>query len=326
MRNIAVIEGGFSLEKVISLKSAQTVLEHLDKSKYKVFRVRIDEDGWFYYNNGGEMSVVDKNDFSVKVEGEKICFDFAFIMIHGTPGEDGKLQAYFDMMKVPYSTCDQVLSTLTFNKFVCNRFLSELGFNVAEGAIVNRGADFDAEAIIAKVGLPCFVKPADGGSSFGITKVKKMEDLEEAVKLATQDGVGTQALIESFLEGQEVTNGVFRSRKGVQVLPVTEIVTENEFFDYDAKYTGQSEEITPARISDDLTQKIKDITGELYSTLNMTGIARVDYIIVKDQPYIIEINTVPGMSGESIIPKMAKVEGVALSTLFEEVIEVGMKS
>jgi D-alanine-D-alanine ligase len=322
MKNVAVIEGGYSHEKVISLKSSQTIIDHLDREKYKVYRVRIDEDGWFYYSNDGKMAAVDRNDFSSVINGEKVNFDFAFIMIHGTPGEDGKLQAYFDMMSVPYSTCNQVMATLTFDKFICNRFLSELGFDVAKAVVVNKGEPFDAELIIDKVGLPCFVKPADGGSSFGVTKVKSAAELPAAIELATQDGNGTKALIESFLAGTEVTNGVYRGRDGVKVLPITEIVSENEFFDYDAKYTGQSDEITPARISDEMTQKIKAITGKVYATLSMTGIARVDYIIVGDVPHIIEINTVPGMSAESIVPKMIRAEGITLSAVFDEVIEV----
>lgn len=326
MINVAVLEGGYSHEKVISLKSSQTVLEHLDKSKYNVYRVRIDSEGWFFYSNDGKLSPVDKNDFSFTLNGKKIQIDFAFIMIHGTPGEDGKLQAYFDMLRIPYSTCNQVLSTLTFNKFVCNRFLSELGIKVAKAAIVNKGASYNADEILDKVGLPCFVKPADGGSSFGVTKVKKKEDLAAAIELATQEGNGTKALIESFLDGVEVTNGVFRSRKGVKVLPITEIVSENEFFDYNAKYSGQSDEITPARLSDDMTEKVKEITRQVYELLSMTGIARIDYIIEGDQPYLIEINTVPGMSGESIVPKMAGVDGISLSELFDEVIQVAIQS
>lgn len=322
--NVAVVEGGYSHEKVISLRSSQTVIENLDKSRFKVYRIRIDLEGWFYYSNDGKMGVVDKNDFSIQVNGERIQLEYAFIMIHGTPGEDGKLQAYFDILKIPYSTCNQVLSALTFNKFLCNRFLSDLGFNVAEATIVSKGALYNAEEIVEKVGLPCFVKPADGGSSFGVTKVKRIEELDAAIKLATEDGNGTKALIESFLEGTEVTNGVFRSKNGVKVLPITEIVSENEFFDFDAKYTGKSDEITPARISDEMTEKVKSTTGRVYETLGMTGIARIDYILVKGEPYLIEINTVPGISSESIIPKMARVEGISLSDLLSEVIDVSL--
>lgn len=324
MINVAVIEGGYSHEKVISLKSSQTVIEHLDNTRYRVFRIRIDGEGWFYYSNDGNLVAIDKNDFSFHLNNEKIALDFAFIMIHGTPGEDGKLQAYFDMLGISYSTCNQVLSTLTFDKFICNRFLSELGFKVARAAIVSKGGAYDAEEIISKVGLPCFVKPADGGSSFGVTKVKSIEDLPEAIKLATNEGNGTKALIESFLDGTEVTNGVYRSKSGVKVLPITEIVSENEFFDFNAKYTGQSDEITPARLTDEMTRKVQSITGAIYELLGMTGIARFDYIIVGNEPFLIEINTVPGMSAESIVPKMARAEGISLSQIFDEVIEVAM--
>lgn len=324
MINVAVIEGGYSHEKVISLKSSQTVIEHLDKTQYQVFRIRIDAEGWFHYSNDGNLVAVDKNDFSFHINDKKIALDFAFIMIHGTPGEDGKLQAYFDMLGIPYSTCNQVLSTLTFDKFICNRFLSQLGFKVARAAVVSKKSAYDAEEIISRVGLPCFVKPADGGSSFGVTKVKSIGDLPGAIELATNEGNGTKALIESFLDGTEVTNGVYRSRSGVKVLPITEIVSENEFFDFDAKYTGQSDEITPARLTDEMTRKVQNVTGAIYELLGMTGIARFDYIIVGNEPFLIEINTVPGMSAESIVPKMARAAGIPLSKIFDEIIEVAM--
>lgn len=322
MLKVAVIEGGYSHEKVISLKSSKTIIDNLDPSKYRVYRIRIDAEGWFYYSNDGKMSQVNMNDFSIVVNGEKIDIEFAFIMIHGTPGEDGKLQAYFDMLNIPYSTCSQLLSTLTFNKFVCNRFLSQMGVSVAKAVLVAKGSQYNVDEIISQVGLPCFVKPADGGSSFGVTKVKKTEELAGAIELATADGNGTQALIESFLQGTEVTNGVYRRPFGIHVLPITEIVSENEFFDFNAKYTGQSKEITPARLSDDMTAKVKEQTRKVYSLLNMKGIARIDYIIVGEQPYLIEINTVPGMSAESIIPQMAKVDGISVMQLLDEVIEV----
>jgi D-alanine-D-alanine ligase len=324
MMTIAVIEGGYSHEKEISLKSAQTVHNHLDKSKYKTIRVRIDSDGWFAYTNDGKISPINKDDFSTNLGGEYIKFDYAFIVIHGTPGEDGKLQAYFDMMHIPYNTCNQLLSTLTFNKFVCNRFLSNFAVPVAKAVVVNRGETFDADKIINEVGLPCFVKPSDGGSSFGVTKVKEISQLKDAVNLATADGNGTQALIESFLQGREVTNGVYRNKEGIKVLPITEIVTSNEFFDFNAKYTGESEEITPAHLSEEMTLKIKGLTEKVYATLNMTGLARIDYIIVNDVPHLIEINTVPGQSAASIVPQMAKVEGIPLSVLFDEIIEMSL--
>lgn len=324
MMNVAVIEGGYSHEKEISLLSAQTVHTHLDASKYRTVRVRIDREGWFGYTNEGKMAPINKDDFSVRFEDETIKFDYAFIVIHGTPGEDGKLQAYFDMLKIPYNTCSQLLATLTFNKFVCNRFLSNFEIPVAKAVIVNRGEAFNQDEVISKVGLPCFVKPADGGSSFGVTKVKQISELKEAVNLATEEGNGTQALIESFLEGREVTNGVYKNAKGIQVLPVTEIITKNEFFDFKAKYTGESEEVTPADLSPEMTNRIQQMTKKVYATLNMTGLARVDYIIVNGEPTVIEINTVPGQSAASIVPQMAKVAGIPLCKMFDEIIEVSL--
>lgn len=321
MMNVAVIEGGYSHEKVVSLKSAQTVIEHLDRSKYQVFRIRIDNNGWFFYSNAGKLFTVDKNDFSVTMDGIKINFDFAFIMIHGTPGEDGKLQGYFELLDVPYSTCNHLLTALTFNKFVCNRLLADFGFHVAKAVMLNKEEPYDEDEIIQKIGLPCFVKPADGGSSFGVTKVKEKSQLADAIKFATEEGNGTQALIESFMEGTEVSNGVYKNKKGIQVLPITEIVSENEFFDFEAKYKGQSQEITPARIPDDMTIRIKGITEQIYDKMELTGICRIDYIIIGDQPHVIEINTVPGMSSESIVPKMARVEGISLEKLFDDVIQ-----
>ncbi len=322
---IAVIEGGYSHEKEISLLSAQTVHNNLNKDKYQTVRVRIDSDGWFGYTNDGKMEPIDRNDFSVNFDGKKINFDYAFIVIHGTPGEDGKLQAYFDMLKIPYNTCSQLLSTLTFNKFVCNRFLSNFGIPVAKAVTVNRGQAFSEDEILEVVGLPCFVKPTDGGSSFGVTKVKDKSELREAVILATAEGNGTQALIEEFLEGREVTNGVYRNEKGIQVLPITEIVTNNEFFDFKAKYTGESDEITPAPLTSEMTRRVKAMTEKVYATLNMTGLARVDYILVKDEPTVIEINTVPGQSAASLIPQMAAIEGIPLSVMFDEIIELSLK-
>ena len=325
MMKVAVIEGGYSHEKEISLLSAQTVHNNLDKSKYETIRVRIDGEGWFAYTNDGKMEPINRDDFSVTFAGIKITFDYAFIVIHGTPGEDGKLQAYFDMMEIPYNTCSQLLSTLTFDKFICNRYLSNFCIPVAKAVTVNRGQDFNEDEIINVVGLPCFVKPTDGGSSFGVTKVKDKSQLAEAIQLATAKGNGTQALIEEFLEGREVTNGVYRNKKGIVVLPITEIVTHNEFFDFKAKYTGESEEITPAQLSPELTQKVKLMTEKVYGTLNMTGLARVDFIIVNDVPTVIEINTVPGQTEKSLIPQMAAIEGIPLSTMFDEIIELSLE-
>lgn len=317
MLNIAVLEGGYSHEKVISLKSAQTVFQHLDRTKYNPVKVRIDDEGWYADYQGNRLEV-NRSDFSIA----GLQFDFAFIMIHGTPGEDGKLQAYFDMIGMPYSTCSHLASTLTFNKFVCNQYLRNFNVKVAEAVLIRKQEKIDVSNIVSKVGLPCFVKPADGGSSFGVTKVKAESELEEAVRLALSHG--TQAVIERFMLGREVTNGVYKGKEGVKVLPITEIVTKNEFFDFDAKYKGESEEITPADLSPELEEQVKKQTKRIYELLDLDGICRADYIIQEGEAYLIEINTVPGMSAESLIPQMAAYEGIALKDLLSEVIAIKM--
>ncbi|MGE0561865.1 MAG: D-alanine--D-alanine ligase [Flavobacteriales bacterium] len=320
-KTIAVLEGGYSHEKVISLKSAETVFQHIDKEKYIPIKIRIDEEGWFAFINNDKVEV-NRNDFSVFHEGKKITFELAFIVIHGTPGEDGKLQAYFDMLSIPYTTCSQLASTLTFNKFVCNQFLKNFGVPVADAVLIRKNEGFNEADIIEKVELPCFVKPADGGSSFGVTKVKEKSQLKDAVELALSHG--TQAIIESFMQGREVTNGIYKGKKGIKVLPITEIVSDNEFFDFNAKYSGQSKEITPANLPLNIEQKVKETTKKVYEILDLSGICRVDYIIVNDTPHLIEINTVPGQSAQSIIPQMAAHEGISLKELFNDVMGVAL--
>jgi D-alanine-D-alanine ligase len=317
MKNVAIIEGGYSHEKVISLLSSETVYKNIDRTKYNPIKVRIDEEGWYAYD-GEQKAEINRNDFSYN----EVKFDFAFIVIHGTPGEDGKLQAYFDMLGIPYSTCGQLAATLTFNKFICNQYLKNFGVKVAEAVLIRQNESFKASEVIGKVGLPCFVKPADGGSSFGVTKVKVEEELNEAVSTALEHG--TQAIIESFMEGREMTNGIYLGSSGIQSLPVTEIVSENDFFDFDAKYKGESNEITPAEISDDLEQKIKLETKRIYQILDLKGICRADYIIQNGEPYLIEINTVPGMSDESLIPQMAAHEGVELVDMLSDVMKMSL--
>lgn len=318
---LAIIEGGYSHEKVISLKSAATVFKNIDTAKYSPIKVSIDEEGWFAFINDNKTPV-NRDDFSATVNNKKIKFDFAFIVIHGTPGEDGKLQAYFDMLNIPYSTCNHLTATLTFNKYICNQFLKSLGITVANAVLVRKNETIITEDIINTVGLPCFVKPADGGSSFGISKVKTIEELLPAIEKAHQHG--TEVLVEAFMEGREVTNGVYLSTSGIKVLPITEIITQNEFFDFDAKYLGESEEITPANLDVEISNKIKTITHKVYQILGLKGMCRVDYIIVANQPHVIEINTVPGLSEQSLIPQMAAHEGIPLKTLFNEVIEVAL--
>lgn len=320
---IAIIEGGYSHEKVISLKSAETVFKNIDTSKYFPIKVRIDENGWYAFFEGNAHEI-DRSNFSFTCEEGDFTFDLAFIVIHGTPGEDGKLQAYFDMLGIPYTTCNHLASTLTFNKFVCNQYLKNFGINVAEAVLIKKNDEVNSSAIIQKVGLPCFVKPADGGSSFGVTKVKLEAELKEAIKNAMEHG--TQVVVESFMQGREVTNGIYLSKNGIKVLPITEIVTKNEYFDFDAKYNGESEEITPADLSKEIEEKVKQTTHKVYSILGLSGICRADYIIQGEEPYLIEINTVPGQSEASLIPQMAAYEGISLKQLYNEVIEVALNN
>ena len=322
MKKVAVIEGGYSSEKVVSIKSAQTVFENLDRKKYLPTRVLIDENEWTAYDDDGRYPI-DKNDFSFIKNEKKNSFDYAFIVIHGTPGEDGKLQGYFDMIGLPYNTPSAAITALTFQKFHCNQFLKNFGINVAEAVLIKKGDVINESNIIDKTGLPCFVKPTDGGSSFGITKVNEKSELNNAVKHAFEHG--SQVIIEAFIEGREVTNGVFKDRNGINVLPITEIITENDFFDYSAKYHGESNEVTPADLSEEITEKIKKLTHDVYDTLELRGIARVDYILKDETPYLIEINTVPGQSAESIIPQMAAIEGIGMKELFGRVIDSSNK-
>jgi D-alanine-D-alanine ligase len=317
-KNIAVIEGGFSSEAEISYKSSETVRENLDNEKYNIWQVRIENDGWNLVQ-GDALTPINKDDFSAKVNGEIIQFDVAFIIIHGTPGEDGKLQGYFDMLNIPYTTCDQFTSALTFNKFYCNRVLLSLGFNCATSVFLTKKDVVNTKDIIAQVGLPCFVKPADGGSSFGASKVDTEDQLPAAIQLALEHG--SSAIIEEYLKGTEVTNGVFSLGGKTTVLPITEIVTTNEFFDYKAKYKGESQEITPARLDEEMTKKIQVLTQRAYEALKLKGVCRIDYIIKENTPYLVEINTVPGQSKQSIIPQQAACVGITLPQLYNGLLE-----
>jgi D-alanine-D-alanine ligase len=313
MKKVAVIEGGYSKEKAISIKSAKTVFDNLDRTKFNPTRVLIDENEWTAYDDGGRYSI-DKNDFSYTKNGTKLNFDYVFIVIHGTPGEDGKLQGYLDMVGVPYNTSSAAIMALTFQKFHCNQFLKNFGINVPEAALIKPDEAIDERQIIDKVKLPCFVKPTDGGSSFGVTKVKKEIELLPAIKEAFNHG--SEVIVEENIEGREVTCGVYRDSAVVKALPITEIISENEYFDYDAKYNGKSKEITPAEMEEDATDKIQFLSKEIYGILGMKGIVRMDYII-KDGgiPFLIEINSVPGMSKESIVPQMANALNIKLSSI-----------
>ena len=305
-QNIAIVTGGFSSEIEISLESVKTIYENIPINKYNKFIVIIDAEGW-RVKIDKDFYEIDKNDFSFKINNTKITFDCAYITIHGTPGEDGKLQGYFDMINMPYTTCKQTASSLTFNKWACNQVLLNVGFDCSKSLILSdKNESFNSSEIIKEVGLPRFVKPNDGGSSFGISKVKRESELISAINKAFSEG--NEVMIEAFLDGTEVTCGCYKRNGKIYALPLCEIVSETEFFDFEAKYNGLSQEIVPARISDEMTQKVQDISKRIYKLLDLKGITRTDFIIQNGVPYIIEVNTTPGMSKESIVPKMVKAQ------------------
>lgn len=319
MKTIAIAAGGNSSEFEISVKSAGEV-HRLLSSKYRPYIIMIRGSNWFWEDLKGRFHSIDKNDFSLNVDGEKIRFDGVFIAIHGTPGENGLLQGYFDMLEIPYSSCGAFSSALTFNKQACKLFLKEYGIEMAKAVLIRKGEKIDPAAIVAQTGLPCFVKPNDSGSSFGVTKVKKKEDFISAMEVAFRES--DEVLVESFLNGREVACGVVKTKNRTLVLPVTEIISKNEFFDYEAKYTpGRSEEVTPALLPCTLGDEIQRLSLRIYEILGCNGIVRVDFIVVGDKPYFLEINTVPGLTRESIVPKQAAAYGITLGELFEMVVE-----
>ncbi len=313
MKNIAVIMGGFSDEKIVSMKSGSVVLNHIDTNLFHPFCVIIDNNGWRLVHDNNEYPI-DKSNFSAYVGNTKITFDGVFMAIHGPPGENGELQEYLDALNIPYNTSSAKASHLSFYKDQCNQFLKKNGVDCAKSITIENGQNWEAETIINELKLPCFVKPNGNGSSFGISKVSKLSELTPAIALAfNQD---TKVLIESFLDGVEVTCGIHNFEKKLTTLPITEIVTENDFFDYEAKYQGKSQEITPARITSEEARQVMEITKKVYQLLKLNGIARVDFIIQEGQPFLIEANTVPGLSEESIIPQQAHFAGLSLAELF----------
>lgn len=312
--HIAVVAGGYSHEKIVSLKSVQTLMNHLNTSSYIIFKVVIDELGWFVHLDDQQIEV-NKNDFSFHDGNSSIKFDFAFITIHGTPGEDGRLQAYFDMVHVPYSTPSYLASTITSNKFVCNSLLKSQNFKCADSLLIRPKQQVHAGDVVKALGLPCFVKPVDGGSSFGVTKVSDLSEVEPAIALAFEHG--SEVMIEAFVSGIEVTCGVFMNADRVEVLSITEIVPGNDFFDFEAKYQGNSEEITPARLPDEVSERIKSLTRQAYLLLGLKGMSRIDFIVQDGVPFLIEVNTTPGLSEQSIIPQQVKYAGYSLEQFFD---------
>ena len=319
-RIIAIVAGGDSSENPVSLRSAATILEHMDKNRYEPYIVEIEGKNWQVHVKEGVTAPVDRNDFSFSHQGTKKVFDYAYITIHGTPGENGVFEGYLRLMRIPFSTCDVLASALTFNKFVLNKTMKSCKVNVANSRRLRKGDKVDPDKIISKVGLPCFIKPTDGGSSFGTTKVKTREQIVPAVQEAFKEN--NEIMIESFMQGTEVTNGYYKTRKREVKLPVTEVVPKSDFFDYDAKYNGKVEEITPARIPDKLRDQIQDLTAKIYDLIGCHGIIRNDYIITEGGKInLLEVNTTPGMTATSFIPQQIRAAGMNLTDVFTEIIE-----
>ena len=323
MKNIAIIMGGYSSEYKISLISGNVVYQYLDKTKYNGFRIHIFKEKWVYVDENNAEFSIDKNDFSVTVNDQKITFDCVFNAIHGTPGEDGLMQAYFELLGIKQSSCDYYQAALTFNKRDLLSVLKPYGIKTAISYYLNKGDVINTAEIVKKVGLPCFVKPNKAGSSFGISKVKSEAELPIAIEVAYKED--NEIIIESFLDGTEVSVGVINYQGEIKVLPITEIVSDNDFFDYEAKYEGKSQEITPARISEELTQKVGETAKRAYEVLKMKGFSRSEFIIVDNEPYMLEMNTIPGLTTESLIPQQAQAAGISLQDLFTNAIELALK-
>ena len=319
-KKIAIIAGGNSSEVIVSLKSAQGIYSFIDKKTYEVYIVTLIEKKWSVKLEDETEVDIDKNDFSFIVNGEKILFDFAYITIHGTPGENGILQGYFDLIRLPYSCCGVLAAAITFNKFTCNQYLKGFGIPVAPSILLRKNEHIQNTVVVEKIGLPCFIKSNVGGSSFGVTKVKEEKQIQPAIEKAFAEG--NEVIIEGFLQGTEVTCGMYKTHEKTQVFPITEVVSANEFFDFDAKYNGQVTEITPARIPQEVTNHIQQLTNQLYDILGCKGIIRADFIINKQNvPYLLEVNTTPGMTPTSFIPQQVKAAGMAISSVMEDIIE-----
>ena len=322
-RNIAVLMGGFSSEKDISIKSGNVIYNNIDRESYIPYKVIISKEKWVYLDDNNVEFKVSKDDFSIEVDKIKIKFDVAFIVIHGSPGEDGLLQSYFELLGVPFTGCDSYTSSITFNKRDCISILQKHDIPSANSVHLNIGDTINENEIIEKVGIPCFVKANKSGSSFGIYKVNDRKDLTSSINNSFK--IDNEVLIESFLDGTEVSVGVMNYKNEIKVLGITQLITENDFFDYNAKYEGESKEITPANISELQKNNVTKIAKKIYKKLGLKGFSRGEFIFIGDNPYFIEINSIPGMTNESIFPKQAKNYGISLKDLCTEVIEQAMK-
>ncbi|MBR1411653.1 MAG: D-alanine--D-alanine ligase [Prevotella sp.] len=321
-RNIAIVCGGDSSEHDVSLRSAQGLYSWFDKERYNVYIVDVKGQDWHVELPGGVTAKIDRNDFSFVEDGKAKLFDYAYITIHGTPGENGILQGYFDLIDLPYSTSGVLVEAMTFDKFVLNQYLRGYGVAVADSMLIRRGFEHlvSEDEIEQRIGMPCFVKPATDGSSFGVSKVKNKDQLAPALRKAMLES--NEIMVEQYLEGTEITIGCYKTSEKEVLLPITEVVTKNEFFDYDAKYNGQVEEITPARISEDWARRVREITSHIYDILHCNGIIRIDYIISKEGKIrMLEVNTTPGMTPTSFIPQQVKAAGMTMTEVLTDIVE-----
>ena len=321
-RNIAIVCGGDSSEHDVSLRSAQGLYSFFDKERYNVYIVDIKGQDWHVELPDGTTAAIDRNDFSFVENGKAMLFDYAYITIHGTPGENGILQGYFDLVDIPYSTSGVLVEAMTFDKFVLNQYLRGYGVLVADSLLIRRGYEHlvSEDEIEQRIGMPCFVKPAADGSSFGVSKVKVKDQLGAAIRKAMMES--DEVMVEQLLEGTEITMGIYKTYEKSVPFPITEVVTQNEFFDYNAKYNGQVQEITPARISEDIARRVREITSHIYDILHCNAIIRIDYIVTKEgKIYMLEVNTTPGMTPTSFIPQQVKAAGLTMTEVLTDIVE-----
>ncbi len=326
MKKIAIICGGDSSEHDVSMRSGAGLYSFFDKERYDVKLVETRGLEWNVHLADGIMAPIDRNDFTYMENGEKKNFDYVYITIHGAPGENGVLQGYFELLGIPYSTCGVLVEALTFDKFALNNYLRAFGVNVADSVLIRKTDKqrLSNADVVARLGLPCFVKPSADGSSYGVSKVKSVDEMDAALELAFSES--DEVMIEGFLDGTELSQGCFKTKTQSVVLPATEVVTDNEFFDYDAKYNGQVDEITPARIAADTAERVAAETSRIYDILHCNGIIRVDYIISKDvdgsdKINMLEINTTPGMTATSFIPQQVRAAGLDISKVLSDIVE-----
>jgi D-alanine-D-alanine ligase len=324
-KNIALLSGGNSGEAEISFKSAQIIEQNIDVTLYNVYKINLYQADWHYTDEKGKQFQIDKNDFTLTINDKKIKFNCAFIAIHGTPGEDGMLQGYFDLLNIPYTTCDHTTSAITFNKSYCNKIVKAAGINIANSTHLFINQPYTIEHILDEITLPCFVKPNNGGSSIGMSKVNHANDLEVAIQKAFHED--NQVLIEEFIEGKELTCGLIKTNGSLLVFPITQIISDNEYFDFEAKYKGKSKEITPAEVEETITNRVKSTAAYLYNKLNCKGIVRFDFILnnTTNELYFLEVNTVPGQSAESIVPQQIRAMGLTIKEIYTMLIEESIK-